>query len=64
MYQQLVKRGGKKYSEQDIKEIYNYVIDENEKYERMYAKNKCEDYLEKIRDTKVFEKYDFLKEKE
>ena len=60
MYQQLLKGGGKKYSEQDIKDIYNYVIKENEKYERMYAKNKCEDYLDKIRDTEIFTKYEFI----
>lgn len=60
MYQQLIKGGGKDYSEQDIKEIYKYVITENEKYERMYLKNKCEDYLDKIRDTEIFKKYDFI----
>lgn len=60
MYQQLVKRGGNNYSERDIEEIYNYVITENEKYERMYLKNKCEDYLDKIRDTEIFKKYDFI----
>lgn len=60
MYQQLIKGSGKKYSEQDIKEIYKYVITENEKYERMYLKNKCEDYLDKIRDTEIFKKYDFI----
>ena len=61
MYQQLIKGGGKDYSEQDIKEIYKYVITENEKYERMYLKNKCEDYLDKIRDVSIFDKYEFIK---
>lgn len=61
MYQQLLKGGGKDYTEKDITEIYNYVIEQNQKYERMYEKNKCEDYLDKIRDTDIFDKYEFLK---
>ena len=61
MYQQLLKGRGEKYTENEILEIYNYVIEENQKYERMYEKNKCEDYLDKIRDTDIFDKYEFLK---
>ena len=38
----------------------NIVIEENQKYERMYEKNNCEDYLDKIRDTDIFDKYEFL----
>ena len=60
MYQQLLKERGEKYTEKDITDIYNYVIEENQKYERMYEKNKCEDYLDKIRDTDIFDKYEFL----
>ena len=60
MYQQLLKGNGKNYTREIIIEIYNYVISENEKYERMYEKNQYEDYLDKIRDTDVFEKYDFI----
>lgn len=60
MYQQLLKERGEKYTENEIREIYDYVIEENQKYERMYAKNKCEDYLEKIRDTCIFDKFQFL----
>ena len=26
----------------------------------MYEKNKCEDYLDNIRDTDIFDKYEFL----
>ena len=63
MYQQLLKGGGKDYTEKDITNIYNYVIEANQKYERMYEKNKCEDYLDKIRDTDIFDKYEFIKEK-
>ena len=60
MYQQLIKGRGEKYTEKDILDIYNYVIEQNQKYERMYEKNKCEDYLDKIRDTDIFDKYEFL----
>lgn len=63
MYQQLLKGGGKDYTEKDITEIYNYVIEENQKYERMYEKNKCEDYLDKIRNIDIFDKYEFIKER-
>lgn len=63
MYQQLLRGGGKDYTEKDITEIYNYVIKENQKYERMYEKNKCEDYLDKIRNTDIFDKYKFIKER-
>lgn len=61
MYQQLLKGGGKDYTEKDITDIYDYVIEENQKYERMYDKNKCEDYLDKTRNTDIFDKYDFIK---
>ena len=40
MYQQLLRGGGKDYTEKDITEIYNYVIEENQKYERKKKKNK------------------------
>ena len=60
MYQQLLKGRGEKYTEQEIKEIYNYVIEENQKYERMYEKSKSEDYLDNIRDTDIFDKFSFL----
>lgn len=61
MYQQLLKGRGKKYTEQEIKEIYNYVIEENQKYERMYEKSKSEDYLDNIRNIDIFDKFLFLK---
>ena len=61
MYQQLLKGGGKDYTEKDITDIYSYVIEENQKYERMYEKNRCEDYLDKIRNTDIFDKYEFIK---
>ncbi len=61
MYQQLQKGGGKNYTEQEITDIYNYVKKENKKYERMYAKNGYEEYLDKIRDTDIFDKFEFIK---
>lgn len=60
MYQQILKGNDKKYSNAEIISVYEYVVSENEKYERMYEKNHYEEYLDKIRDTDVFEKYDFL----
>lgn len=60
MYQQLLKGKGDNYTKTEILDIYNYVVSENKKYERMYEKNKCEDYLDKIRDTDIFKKYDFI----
>jgi len=60
MYVQLLK-GSDKYSEYDIKTIYDYVVSENKKYERLYEKDGHEDYLEKIRDVNIFEKYNFIK---
>jgi len=59
----ILKGKGEKYTRSDIIEIYNYVISENKKYERMYEKDKYEEHLDKIRDTEIFNKYDFLKEK-
>ena len=64
MYQQLLKGKGDNYSKEEIINIYDYVISENEKYERMYEKDGFEDYLDKIRDTDIFEKYDFINTKE
>jgi len=64
MYQQLLKGGGENYTEKEIIDIYNYVISENKKYERMYEKSKYEKYLDKIRDTDIFDKYDFITAKE
>lgn len=63
MYQQLLKGGGKDYTEKEIMDVYEYVIAENEKFERMYEKNNYDSYLGKIRDTEIFEKFDFIKEK-
>lgn len=60
MYQQLLKGGGKNYTEKEILDIYAYVLSENQKYERLFEKEGYEDYLEKIRSTDVFKKYDYI----
>ncbi len=64
MYVQLLKGNDKKYSEYEIKTIYDYVVSENKKYERLYEKDGYDDYLEKKRDVSVFEKYNFIRKKE
>ena len=64
MYIQLLRGSDKNYSENDILEVYQYVISENHKYENMYKKNHYDGYLEKIRDLKVFDKYDFIETKD
>lgn len=64
MYQQLLKGGGDKYSNEEITNIYHYIISENKKYERMYNKNGYEEYLNKIRDVDIFKKYNFIRIKE
>lgn len=64
MYQQLLKGGGDKYSNEEITNIYHYIISENKKYERMYNKNGYEEYLNKIRDVNIFKKYNFIHIKE
>lgn len=64
MYQQLIKGRGKKYTNGEILEIYNYVISENKKYEYLYEKKGHEELLDKIRDTDIFNQFDFIKNKE
>lgn len=57
MYQQILKGNGEKYSVSEISDIYNYVIAQNKKYECLYDKHKNEEFLDKIRDTDVFEQF-------
>lgn len=64
MYQQLLKGKGVDYTDGEILDIYNYVISENKKYERLYEKKGYEDYLDKIRDTEIFKQFEFIKIKE
>lgn len=64
MYVQICKNNDSKYSEEDIKQVYAYVIHENHKYEATYKKNNDESCLEKIRDVRVFDKYGFITKEE
>ncbi len=60
MYQQLIKGKGQDYTEDEIYEVYDYVIAENEKYENLYKQEGYTSYLNKIRDVSIFDKYDFI----
>lgn len=51
---------GKEYSESEIREIYEYVITENEKYRKLAESKQDKRYLEKLKDETVFAKYPFL----
>lgn len=64
MYIQICKNNDSKYSEEDIKKVYAYVMQENHKYEATYKKNNDESCLEKIRDIRVFDKYGFITKEE
>lgn len=64
MYNQICKNNDSKYSEEDIKQVYIYVMQENHKYEATYKKNNDESCLEKIRDIQVFNKYGFITREE
>ncbi|WP_092245148.1 hypothetical protein [Lacrimispora sphenoides] len=55
---------GTKYPDEEIVKIYNYVKQNNKKYEALYDKEGYEDYLNKIKDLSVFDNYDFLERKE
>lgn len=61
-YNWLCKGYDKKYSLEQIRDIYEYVLTENLKYERLYEKQNNSYYLDKIRSLNVFEKYGFKKE--
>jgi len=60
MYQQLLKGGGTDYTDGEVLDIYNYVISENKKYERLYEKKGYEEYLDRIRDTEIFKQFKFI----
>lgn len=64
MYQQLLKGKGTDYTKGEVLDVYNYVISENKKYERLYEKKGYEEYLDKIRDTEIFKQFNFIKIKE
>lgn len=60
MYNQICKGNDSNYSEDDIKEVYTYIFQQNLKYESLYNKKNDSTYFEKIRDISVFEKYNFI----
>lgn len=60
MYVQICRNNDSKYSEEDIKQVYAYVLKENQKYEATYKNNNDESCLKKIRDIRVFDKYGFV----
>ena len=64
MYNQICKGKDSNYSKKDIKQVYQYVAQENHKYEVLYKKNNDKSCSEKIRDLQVFEKYDFITKEE
>jgi len=55
-------KNGKKYPTDVTKNVYNFIIAENEKYQNLYESSGDETYLSKIRDVGIFDKYDFLPE--
>lgn len=64
MYNQICKNKDSKYSKEDILQVYAYVLEENHKYEATYKKNNDESCLKKIRDIRVFDKYNFITKEE
>ena len=64
MYNYLLKENNIKYSHEELQNIYQYVLAENQKYKNFYISTKNKQYLKKIRDINIFEKYGFEKEKD
>lgn len=60
MYIQIKRGNDQKYSQKDVQDVFRYVVEENTKYEKLYNTKNDERYLDKVRDTDVFLKYDFL----
>ena len=58
MYLQLCK--GKTYSEDKIREIYDYIIAQNKKYRNLAESEQNKSYLENIKDETVFRQFEFL----
>lgn len=53
---------GKEYPLEVVIDIHNFINSRNEKYQNLYESSGDETYLSKIRDTNIFDKYDFLPE--
>lgn len=62
IYTQIYKYHKTNYTREQILEVYNYVLKENERYQKLYDDSKFNNYLDKIRDIEVFKEFDFLKE--
>ena len=46
----------------EIISVYNFVSEENKRYEELYNATSSADYLNKVRDLAVFEKYNITME--
>lgn len=64
MYNQLCKGKDSKYSAETIQQIYGYVLQENQKYQKVYEKTQDKQCLNKIRGVGVFKKYGYLNKEE
>ena len=62
IYTQIYKHHKTNYTKEQILEVYNYVLKENERYQKLYDDSKFDNYLDKIRDVEMFKEFDFLKE--
>ena len=62
IYTQIYKYNKTDYTKEQILEVYNYVLRENNRYEKLYEDSKFDNYLDKIRDMDVFKQFDFIKE--
>ena len=62
IYTQIHKHHKMDYTKEQILEVYNYVLKENERYQKLYDDSKFDNYLDKIRDVEIFKEFDFLKE--
>ena len=57
-YNQINNGKGEKYSDLELNEVYQYILSENQKYIRIYEKDKNASHLSKIRSVEVFEDCD------
>jgi hypothetical protein len=62
VYNRIATSHGDKYSMDEINSVYNFVLSENKRYEELYETTGSADYLNKVRDLSVFEKYDITTE--
>lgn len=62
IYTQIYKHHKTDYTKEQILEVYNYVLKENKRYQKLYDDSKFDNYLDKIRDTDIFKEFDFIRE--